>query len=109
MLKFTEQKDVDDYVKLKPLPPAVLKEITAAIGQIQELLKSGFQNMKACVIISETEKEHKTILKEYGLLDIMPEFTEYIPDGKDRWQKSVYITDDSGDGVVVFEKLDSRP
>ena len=109
MLKFKEQKDVDGYVKSKPLSPAVLKEITTAIGQIQVLVESGFQGMKACVIMSETEKEHETILKEYGLLDRVPEFTEHITDGKDKWQKSVYITDDSGDGVIVFEKLDSRP
>ena len=109
MQRFKNTKDFDEYVKNKPLSPRILKEISAAVGQVQDLINSGFQGMKACVILIETEKEHETVIRKYGLSDIVPEFTEEIIDGKNTWQKSVYITDDSGDGIVVFYKPDVCP
>lgn len=109
---FKSKKDLDKYVRKKPLPPHILQEISVSISQVQELINSGFQNMKTCVIFSETEADGNVISQKFGANETTLENTAVISEsenGEAKWLKQTYILDDSGDGIVVFRKADSCP
>ena len=102
-------EDLADYTDKKQLKRGITEEIMGAIGLVRKLIDSGFQNMKACVILTESKNETKEVYKDFGLSDLTVEFEEKITDEGDVWVKQVHILDDSGDGVIVFQKLDSCP
>ena len=101
--------DLDDYVKKKPLPPRIYKELSTCIGQVQELIQSGFQEMKACVILTDSDKKLELIYKRYGLSDTTLECKDTFKSGGISWVKQVHVIDDSGDGIIIFQKLETCP
>ena len=109
---FKSKKNLDEYIGKKPLPPRILKEISVSISQVQELINSGFQDMKACVILCETKADRNEISQKFGADETTLENTAVISEsesGAAKWLKQTYILDDSGDGIVVFKKAGSCP
>ena len=107
MQQFKTKEMVEYYLSEHHLGFTMAKQLFKSIRQIEELNKSNFQDMKAYIILTDTENEIDLIYKRYGLSDTTLEFEETIKSGGTTWGKQVHIIDDSGDGIIVFRKLNT--
>ena len=85
-----------------------LCEVLVSSASLVESVREEIPSARACVILSETEREHGEILREYRLTDAFPEDSEDITAGGTIWRRQTYILDDAGDGIVFFYPLPPR-
>lgn len=85
-----------------------LREALVSSASLVESVRKEIPSARACVILSETEREHSEILREYRLTDAFPEDSEDITAGGTIWRRQIYIIDDAGDGIVFFYPLPPR-
>ena len=85
-----------------------LREALVSSASLVESVREEIPSARACVILSETEREHGEILQEYRLTDAFPEDSEDITAGGTIWRRQTYILDDAGDGIVLFYPLPPR-
>ena len=105
---FKSVNDIEAYSKEAPLSSNITQQINTAIEQIRELRQSSFQEMKACVVLIETKEDSKKAISTFGIGAETLEAEEEIRDDYGAvWKKQIHILDDTGDGVIVFQKPDS--
>ncbi len=85
-----------------------LREALVSSASLVELVREEIPSARACVILSDSEREHSEILREYRLTDAFPEDSEDITAGGTIWRRQTYILDDAGDGIVCFYPLPPR-
>ena len=85
-----------------------LREALVSSASLVESVREEIPSSRACVILSETEREHREILREYRLTDAFPEDSEDITAGGTIWRRQTYILDDAGDGIFCFYPLPPR-
>ena len=85
-----------------------LREALVSSASLVESVRDEIPSARACVILSETEREYSEILQEYRLTDAFPEDSEDITAGGTIWRRQTYILDDAGDGIVFFYPLPPR-
>ena len=74
---FKTKEMVEYYFSEHPLGFEMAKQLFQSVKQIEELNNSGFQDMKACVILTDSDKELELIYKRYGLSDTTPKLRFY--------------------------------
>lgn len=87
---------------------SMLREALVSSASLVESVREEIPSARACVILSETERAHSEILREYRLTDAFPEDSEDITAGGTIWRRQTYILDDAGDGVICFYPLPLR-
>ena len=85
-----------------------LREALVSSASLVESVREEIPSARACVILSDSEREHGEILREYRLTDAFPEDSEDITAGGTIWRRQTYILDDAGDGIVFFYPLPPR-
>ena len=85
-----------------------LREALVSSASLVESVREEIPSARACVILSESEREHSEILQEYRLTDAFPEDSEDFAVGGAIWRRQTYILDDAGDGIVFFYPLPPR-
>lgn len=93
--RFASESDLD----------LTLCEVLVSSASLVESVREEIPSARACVILSESEREHNEILREYRLTDAFPEDSEDFEVGGAIWRRQTYILDDSGDGIVFFYPL----
>lgn len=83
--------------------PLVAKEILFALYQLEQLLSCG--ETGSTVIVPESEQDLCIAEEHYHLRELVPELRERIEAGNETWLKTVYITDDAGNGIVCFQRV----
>lgn len=79
-----------------------LREALVSSASLVESVRKEIPSARACVILSNSEREHSEILREYRLTDAFPEDSEDFVVGGAIWRRLTYILDDAGDGIVFF-------
>ena len=87
---------------------SMLREALVFSASLVESVREEIPSARACVILSDSEREHSEILQEYRLTDAFPEDSEDITAGGTIWRLQTYIFDDAGDGIVCFYPLPPR-
>lgn len=85
-----------------------LREALVSSASLVESVREEIPSARACVILSDSEREHSEILREYRLTDAFPEDSEDFAVGGTIWRRQTYILDDAGDGIVFFYPLPPR-
>ena len=85
-----------------------LREALVSSASLVESVREEIPSARACVILSDSEREHGDILREYRLTDAFPEDSEDITEGGAIWRRQTYILDDAGDGIIFFYPLPPR-
>ena len=85
-----------------------LREVLVSSASLVESVREEIPSARACVILSDSEREHSEILQEYRLTDAFPEDSEDFTVGGTIWRRQTYILDDAGDGIVLFYPLPPR-
>lgn len=85
-----------------------LCEVLVSSASLVESVREEIPSARACVILSDSEREHGEILREYRLTDAFSEDSEDITAGGTIWRRQTYILDDAGDGIVCFYPLPPR-
>ena len=85
-----------------------LHEALVSSASLVESVREEIPSARACIILSDSEREHSEILREYRQTDAFPEDSEDITAGGTIWRRQTYILDDAGDGIVFFYPLPPR-
>ena len=85
-----------------------LREALVSSASLVESAREEIPSARACIILSDSEREHSEMLQEYRLTDAFPEDSEDITAGGTIWRRQTYILDDAGDGIVFFYPLPPR-
>ena len=80
----------------------IVKEILFAVYTLEQLLICG--ERESAVIILETKQDACAAEEIYHLHAHTPEAQEQIQTDSEAWLKTVYITDDAGNGFVCFQR-----
>ena len=107
MVKLKTMEEVLRFASKSDLA-TTLREALASSASLVESVRKEIPSAQACVILSESEREHSEILREYRLTDAFPEDSEDITAGGTIWRLQTYIFDDAGDGIVCFYPLPPR-
>ena len=87
---------------------STLREALVSSASLVESVREEIPSARACVILSDSEREHSEILREYRLTEAFPENSEDFAVGGAIWRRQTYILDDAGDGIVFFYPLSPR-
>ena len=87
---------------------SMLREVLVSSASLVESVREEIPSARACIILSDSEREHSEILREYRQTDAFPEDSEDITAGGTIWRRQTYIIDDAGDGIVFFYPLPPR-
>lgn len=101
-------KDEARRFALKSDLATTLREVLVSSASLVESVREEIPSARACVILSDSEREHSEILRQYRLTDAFPEDSEDITAGGAIWRRQTYILDDAGDGIVFFYPLPPR-
>ena len=104
MVKLKTKEEVLRFA-LKSDLATTLREALVSSASLVELVREEIPSARACIILSDSEREHGEILREYRLTDAFPEDSEDITAGGTIWRRQTYILDDAGDGIVFFYPL----
>lgn len=84
----------------------VVREILFELYHLEQLLICG--EKESVVIILETEHDYAVAEGQYRLTSRIPEAREKLEADGETWLKTVYITDDAGNGIVCFQRVPLR-
>ena len=101
-------KDEARRFALKSDLATTLREALVSSASLVESVREEIPSARACIILSDSEREHSEILREYRLTDAFPEDSEDITAGGTIWRRQTYILDDAGDGIICFYPLPPR-
>ena len=101
MKKFNTLATLLQFLLKKHYPDKLSKYLKASMHTVEQCNSNG--DSSSCVIIANTEAELQEVEKEYNLKDLYPETDEYITADNQCWRKSVYVFDDYGNGIVLYE------
>ena len=73
-----------------------LCEVLVSSASLVESVREEIPSARACVILSDSEREHSEILREYRLTDAFPEDSEDITAGGRIWRRHTCIIDGAG-------------
>lgn len=107
MTKFKNDAEVSKYALESDLPTELhtrLSHSALLVGTVRDAIPSA----RACVILSESEREQSEMLREYRLSDALPEDSEDFTADDRIWRRQTYILDDAGDGIICFYPLPPR-
>ena len=96
--RFASESDLD----------STLREVLVSSASLVESVREEIPSARACIILSDSEREHSEILREYRQTDAFPEDSEDITAGGTIWRRQTYILDDAGDGIVFFYPMPPR-
>ena len=104
MVRLKTKKEAQRFASKLDLD-SMLREAFVSSASLVESVREEIPSARACVILSDSEREHGEILREYRLTDAFPEDSEDITAGGTIWRRQTYILDDAGDGIVFFYPL----
>ena len=107
MVRLKTKKEAQRFASKLDLD-SMLREAFVSSASLVEWVREEIPSARACVILSETEREHSEILREYRLTDAFPEDSEDFEVGGAIWRRQTYILDDAGDGIFCFYPLPPR-
>lgn len=107
MQKFKNDAEVSKYALELGLP-SELREQLYQSALLVGMVRDGIASARACVILSETEREKDEALAEYQLTDTLPEDEVDFNVGEWVWRRQTYVIDDTGDGIICFYPLPPR-
>lgn len=84
----------------------IVREILFELYHLEQLLACGEQ--ESTVVILETEHDYAVAEGQYRLTSRIPESREKLEADGETWLKTVYITDDAGNGIVSFQRAPLR-
>ena len=84
----------------------IVREILFELYHLEQLLICG--EKESVVIILETTQDAHAAEETYRLHAYVPEVQEQIQADSETWLKTVYITDDAGNGIVCFQRVPLR-
>ncbi|MDE6303122.1 MAG: hypothetical protein K2M36_06010 [Clostridia bacterium] len=102
-------KDMAGLVKSllhSPRHDKLESDMVEAMHTVEECRQGGAD--ESYLIIADTQEEEQSAMEEYGLLDCFPETDAEIVAGRERWRKRVFVTDDEGNGVVLYSVPDDE-
>lgn len=107
MVKLKTKEEARRFALKSDLATTLLEALVSSASLV-ESVREEIQSARACVILSDSEREHGEILQDYRLTDAFPEDSEDITVGDAIWRRQTYILDDAGDGIVFFYPLPLR-
>ena len=82
--------------------PSKLKDSLQSSLLAVELIRNNVDNAIAALVLVENDEEMVLVRSKYSLADILPDIDVTDTQNNVTWQKEVFISSDSGDGIVLF-------
>lgn len=95
MKKFKTMSTLLEFLLGKAYPESFKNDTVSAMRAVEQCNES-------YLIITESQTELEETESEYNLKERFPETDEYINADGARWQKRVYVFDDYGNGIVLY-------
>ena len=89
--------------------PSKLKDSLQSSLLAVELISNNVDNAIAALILVENDEEKALVRSKYNLADIFPDIDVTDTQNNVTWQKQVFISSDSGDGIVLFKICHFEP
>ena len=89
--------------------PSKLKDSLQSSLLAVELIRNNVDNAIAALILVENEEERALVRSRYNLVDALPDIDETTTQNNVTWQKQVFISSDSGDGIILFKICHFEP
>lgn len=89
-----------EYLVPKGYPNELVEKLLGAAFTVES---SFHEEDDAFVLLAETESDKQYVCQKYNLA--YPEFTERIETPLGTWEKSVFIYNDSGEGMIYFAPI----
>ena len=86
-----------EYLFPKGYPNELVEKLLGAAFTVES---SFHEEDDAFVLLAETESDKQYVCQKYNIA--YPEFTERIETPLGTWEKSVFIYNDSGEGMISF-------
>ena len=86
-----------EYLVPKGYPNELVEKLLGAAFIVES---SFHEEDDAFVLLAETESDKQYVCQKYNI--VYPEFTERIETPLGAWEKSVFIYNDSGEGMIYF-------
>lgn len=102
-MTFENSDDLKAYISTKKYPKELCDKMLESMERVEECIDGGACNASLC--ITESEEEKQEVIEKYNLATFIPEFDEsFIIDG-DTWNRKVFIFDDAGGGIILYNLL----
>ena len=89
--------------------PSRLKDSLQSSLLAVELIRNNVDNAIAALVLVENDEEKALVRSRYNLVDALPDIDETTTQNNVTWQKQVFISSDSGDGIILFEICHFEP
>ena len=89
--------------------PSKLKDSLQSSLLAVELIRNNVDNAIAALVLTENDEEITLVRSKYNLADVLPDIDETTTQNNVTWQKQVFISSDSGDGIVLFKICHFEP
>ena len=89
--------------------PSKLKDSLQSSLLAVELIRNNVDNAIAALVLVEKDEEIALVRSKYNLADILPDIDSTDAQNNVTWQKQVFISSDSGDGIILFKICHFEP
>ena len=89
--------------------PSRLKDSLQSSLLAVELIRNNVDNAIAALVLVENDEEKALVGAKYNLADVLPDIDVTDTQNNVTWQKQVFISSDSGDGIVLFKICHFEP
>ena len=89
--------------------PSKLKDSLQSSLLAVELIRNNVDNAIAALVLPENDAEMALARSKYNLEDVLPDIDVTDTQNNVTWQKQVFISSDSGDGIVLFKICHFEP
>lgn len=89
--------------------PSKLKDSLQSSLLAVELIRNNVDNAIAALVLTENDEEMVLARSKYNLEDVLPDIDVTDTQNNVTWQKQVFISSDSGDGIVLFKICHFEP
>lgn len=80
--------------------PSKLKDSLQSSLIAVELIRNNVDNAIAALVLVENDEEIALVRSKYNLADVLPDIDVTDTQNNVTWQKQVFISSDSGDGIT---------
>ena len=89
--------------------PSKLKDSLQSSLLAVELIRNNVDNAIAALVLVESDEEMAFVMSKYNLADVLPDIDVTDTQNNVTWQKQVFISSDSGDGIALFKICHFEP
>ena len=89
-----------EYIASKEYPNELVEQLLGSAYIVESCFH---EEDDAFVLLAETESDKQHVSQNYNIA--YPEFTERIETPLGAWEKSVFIYNDSGEGMIYFAPI----